>query len=240
MAEVKAASFKTHNLTAELVARVERFEPDPGPEPGTTEHTEAEFAAMVEALLLEYTPKDLWIFAYGSLVWNPEFEFVESRSATAYGWHRSFCLKLTRWRGTRELPALMLALDRGGSCNGLAYRLPTQDHFKQLAMLMLREIDANPPTNVPRWILVKTESGILRALAFVAARDGMAYAGKLPKAEVAHVLASAAGHWGSAAQYLFRTVSMLQEHGIHDRNMWQIQNLVAQEIEKNLSVALKT
>ncbi|RWU19285.1 gamma-glutamylcyclotransferase [Pseudomonas alkylphenolica] len=227
------------NLTEVLVACVERFEPDPGPEPGTSEHTEAEFEAMAEALLREYKPKDLWVFAYGSLVWNPEFEFVERRRATAHGWHRSFCLKLTRWRGTRELPALMLALDRGGSCNGLAYRLPRRGHAEQLALLLLREIDANPPTNVPRWISVKTDSGMLRALAFVAARDGMAYAGKLPMDEVAQVLAHAAGHWGSAAQYLYRTVSMLKEQGIHDRNLWTIQRLVAEEIERSLAVASK-
>lgn len=239
MDEAKTAQIKQRNLTAELVASVERFEPDPGPEPGTTEHTQAEFDAMVEALLREYRPQELWVFAYGSLIWNPEFEFVERRSATAYGWHRSFCLTLTRWRGTRELPALMLALDRGGSCNGLAYRLPAQDHFKQLGLLMFREIDANPPTNVPRWISVKTESGILRALAFVAARDGKAYAGKLPMERVAHVLARAAGHWGSAAQYLFRTVTMLKEHGIRDRNMSRIESLVAQEIEAVVFAAKK-
>ncbi len=95
MAPLKTRPAKGLNLTAELVARVERFEPDPGPEPGTAEHTEAEFDAMVEALLFEYKPQELWIFAYGSLIWNPEFEFLESRSATAFGWHRSFCLKLT-------------------------------------------------------------------------------------------------------------------------------------------------
>lgn len=222
---------KERKLTAELVASVDRLEPDPGPEPGTTEHTDAEFAAMVEALLSEYTPKELWVFAYGSLIWDPEFDYLEKRSATAYGWHRSFCLKLTRWRGTRELPALMMALDRGGSCNGLAFRLPTQDHFKQLVVLTEREVDANPPTNIPRWIPVKTEAGIVKALAFVAARDGMAYTGKLPHEKVAHVLARAAGHWGTAAQYLFRTVTSLEEHGIRDRNLWRIQSLVAQEIE---------
>lgn len=220
------------NLTAEHVARVERFEPDPGPEPGTTEHTDAELDALVETLLFEYNPEELWVFAYGSLIWNPEFDFLESRSATAYGWHRSFCLKLTRWRGTRELPALMLALDRGGSCNGLVYRLPAHDHFKQLGLLMRREIDANPPTNVPRWLSVKTEAGVIRALAFVAARDGMAYAGKLPLEKVSHILARAAGHWGSSAHYLFRTVTMLEEHGIRDCNMLRIQSLVAWEIEQ--------
>jgi cation transport protein ChaC len=221
----------TKKLTAELVARVERMEPDPGPEPGTREHTEAEFAAMADALLAAYRPAELWVFAYASLIWNPEFDFVESCRATAFGWHRSFCLKLTRWRGTREFPALMLALDRGGSCQGMAYRLPRQDHPGQLVQLLAREIDANPPTNVPHWITVRTGQGLVRALAFVAARDGNAYAGRLPPDQVARVLARAAGHWGSAAQYLFRTVTMLEEHGIRDRNLWRIQSLVADQID---------
>lgn len=233
----KARQSTRRNLTAELVAHVERFEPDPGPEPGTAEHTKAEFDAMAQALLHEYRPQALWVFAYGSLIWNPEFEFEERRSATAFGWHRSFCLTLTRWRGTRELPALMLALDRGGSCQGVAFRLPAQDHFQQIGLLLAREIDANPPTNVARWITVKTDAGPLRALAFVAARDGNAYAGKLPMDKVAQVLARAAGHWGSAAQYLFRTVTMLKEQGIRDRNMIRLESLVAEEIEASLLAA---
>jgi cation transport protein ChaC len=230
MDAAKPAQVKNEKLTAELVALIERLEPDPGPEPGTTDHTDAEFDAMAEAVLAEYRPDELWVFAYGSLIWNPEFKFVESRRATAHGWHRSFCLKLTRWRGTRELPALMLALDGGGTCKGVVYRLPKEEHFGQIGLLLRREIDANPPTNVPRWISIKTEGGMVRALTFVAAPDGKAYAGKLPLEQVAHVLARAAGHWGSCAQYLFRTVTMLEENGIRDRNIWRIQSLVAREI----------
>jgi hypothetical protein len=64
---------------------------------------EAEFEAMASAVLAEYDPKYLWIFAYGSLIWNPEFDIIEQRRAVANGWHRSLCLNLTRWRGTREL-----------------------------------------------------------------------------------------------------------------------------------------
>jgi glutathione-specific gamma-glutamylcyclotransferase len=223
-------------LTAELVALVDRLEPDPGPEPGTIEHTEAEYDAIVDVLLSDYNPDALWVFAYGSLIWNPEFEFIDQRRATATGWRRSFCLKLTRWRGTREFPALMLALDRGGSCKGIVYRLPAEDRFGQLGRLMRREIDANPPTNVPRWISVKTDSGSLRALAFVAALDGKAYAGRLPLGQVARTLAHAAGHWGSAAQYLFQTVTKLEEHGIRDRNLWRLQSMVAREIQTSSSV----
>lgn len=218
------------DLTAELVAMVERTEPDPGPEPGTTEHTDADFAQMAEALLAQYDPDHLWVFAYGSLIWNPEFQIMEHRRAVARGWHRSFCLTLTRWRGTRELPALMLALDRGGTCVGIAYRLPGGDNLGQIVQLLRREIDANPPTNVPRWIDVATSGGSLRALTFVALPGGKAYAGKRPLPEVASVLARAAGHWGSAAQYAFNTVRKLEEHGIRDRNLWQIQKFMAAEI----------
>jgi glutathione-specific gamma-glutamylcyclotransferase len=218
------------DLTADMIALVERTEPDPGPEPGTQEHTDAELAVMAEALLAEYDPVDLWVFAYGSLIWKPEFEAVEQRRAVARGWHRSFCLKLTRWRGTRELPALMMALDRGGSCVGIAYRLPDGRHAEHIFQLLNREVDANPPTNVPRWIDVETEGGRLRALAFVAAPGGNAYAGKTPLPEVARVLSRAAGHWGSAAQYAFRTISKLEENGIRDRNLWEIQKLMAAEI----------
>lgn len=218
-------------LTAELVALIERKEPDPGPEPGTTEHTADEFFSMADLVLAQHDPEQLWVFAYGSLIWNPEFEAVEQRRAVAAGWHRSFCLKLTRWRGTRELPALMLALDRGGSCVGIAYRLPTGDKRGQIVRLLEREIDANPPTNVPRWIDVSTDEGRFKALAFIALRSGAAYAGKRPLSEVANVLSHAAGHWGSAAQYAFNTISKLEEHGIRDRNLWQIQKLMAAEIK---------
>ncbi|PSJ54369.1 gamma-glutamylcyclotransferase [Pseudaminobacter soli (ex Li et al. 2025)] len=219
------------NLTAELIALVERTEPDPGPAPGTSEHTDAELAEMASALLTEHAPEHLWVFAYGSLIWNPEFDVVEQRRAVASGWHRSFCLELTRWRGTRDLPALMLALDRGVTCIGIAYRLPQGDKHGQIVRLLDREVDANPPTNVPRWIQVSTTEGRLTALAFVALRSGSAYAGKRPLPEVASVLCRAAGHWGSAAQYAFNTITKLEEYGIRDRNLWEIQKLMASEIQ---------
>ena len=84
---------------------------------------------MVETTLADHPARSrpLWLFAYGSLIWKPEIEHVEERIATVRGWHRSFCLKLTRWRGTQEQPGLMMGLDRGGACKGLAFRLPDGD-----------------------------------------------------------------------------------------------------------------
>jgi glutathione-specific gamma-glutamylcyclotransferase len=217
-------------LTPELVALVERTEPDPGPEPGRHDPSDAEFAAMAHEVLAGAPEGELWLFAYGSLIWNPDHDFVEHLRATAIGWHRSFCLTLTRWRGTREIPALMMALDRGGSCTGLAYRLPDGDRHEQVERLLRRETDGIPATNVARWITVNAGGRPIRALAFVAARDGVAYAGQQPLPVVAGVVARAAGHWGSAAAYLQRTVSKLDEHGIRDRNLWVLQRLVAEEI----------
>jgi glutathione-specific gamma-glutamylcyclotransferase len=217
-------------LTADLVRQVERTEPDPGPEDGTVDHTAKDFDAMASALLSEYSPKTLWVFAYGSLIWNPAFDVEQTEPAVAQNWHRSFCLTLTRWRGTREMPALMLALAEGGSCQGLAYALPKQDHKSQIVRLLEREIDANPPTNIARWIDVTTAQGPLKALTFVADPKGPAYAGHHSVQQVAWILARAAGHWGSCAQYLYNTFTMLEAQGIHDPYIWEIQELVAQEI----------
>jgi cation transport protein ChaC len=223
---------ETIALTAELVALVDRVEPDPGPEPGRRDPTDAEFAAMAENVLAGAPEGDLWLFAYGSLIWKPELDFCDQRRATALGWHRSFCLTLTRWRGTREVPALMMALDRGGSCTGVAYRLPSGDRRAHIEKLLRRETDGIPATNVPRWINLRSGTETIRALAFVAARKGVAYAGAQSHARVAEITARAAGHWGSAAQYLQRTIAGLEQHGIRDRNLWKIQKLVASEIRR--------
>jgi cation transport protein ChaC len=156
----------------------------------------------------------------------------------AYGWHRRFCMRLTRWRGTREVPGLMMALDRGGACAGVAYRLPDADHHGQIIRLLTRETDGNPATNVPRWISIATPRGPLTALAFVASPLGANYAGRLPLPVVASTLARAAGHWGSGASYLHNTVRHLAEHGIRDKNLWALQELVAAEIRRShLSLA---
>jgi glutathione-specific gamma-glutamylcyclotransferase len=226
------ANDRRFELTAELVALVERLEPDPGPPPGELEHTDEDFSAMAERVLAGRREPDLWLFAYGSLIWKPDFEHVESTAAVARGWHRSFCMRLTRWRGTREQPALMMALDRGGSCTGVAYRLRDDDPHGQVVRLLRRETDGNPATNVPRWLTVTTERGPRQALSFVASPSGPNYAGRLPHADVARTLARAAGHWGSAAQYLYNTVTKLDEEGIHDRNLWTLQALVAEEIRR--------
>ena len=218
-------------LTADLVARVHRIVEDTGPEPDRVYHTEQDYdAAVADSLASHSAGEDAWLFAYGSLIWKPEVDHVEERIGTARGWHRAFCLRLTRWRGTRDKPGLMMALDRGGECKGVAYRLAGDTVETQLGKLFRREMRLKPPTNVPCWIAVQTDNGPLRALAFVSNRNGQSYAGKRTLEETADILSEACGHLGSCAEYLHNTVSHLEARGIHDRNLWRLQHLVAERI----------
>jgi len=132
-------------LTPEMVAYVHRTVEDPGPDPELVYHTDADYGAAVEAILASH-PKgeDIWLFAYGSLIWKPEVAHAEERIGTAWGWHRSFCLRLTRWRGTKDQPGLMMALDRGGQCKGVAYRLSGSTAQIQLEKLFRREMARSP------------------------------------------------------------------------------------------------
>ncbi len=220
-------------LSRDLVALVHRVLDDPGPEPGLVYHTEDDYDAIVQAMLSSHpVGKDAWLFAYGSLIWKPEVDHVEARRGTAHGWHRSFCFRITRFRATKDRPGLMMALDRGGQCQGILYRLPSASLQAQLGKLFRREFTVKPPNSMPRWIGVVTEDGPLTALAFVMNRKAPAYVGRLQPEEVADVLASACGHWGSGAEYLHNTVMHLEEHGIHDSNLWRLQKLVAARIDE--------
>ena len=226
-------------LTAALVARCERIEPDPGPRPGHAYFTDEEYDAAAAALLQKKGPGALWIFAYGSLIWKPAFVSVEHRRATACGWHRSFSLEITRWRGSPQQPGLMMALARGGRCQGVIYRLPDADLRGQLVGLLRREVGGKQGLRCVRWITVESERGKLRALAFWARPTGRDEASKRSLADVAHILARACGHIGSGADYLFQTVSKLEEFGIRDRNLWRLQQLVADEIVRATAPAAK-
>ena len=222
-------------LTPELVAFVHRAVEDSGPEPGVLYHTEEDYAAEVARILASHpSGADLWLFAFGSLIWKPEIEHMEERRGTARGWHRAFCLRQTRWRGTPEKPGLMMALDRGGQCTGVLFRLPAATLRNQLPKLFRREFTLKPPNNVPRWITVDTQDGPVRAVAFVMNRQGPSYAGRLDAEEVADVLARACGHWGSGAEYLHNTVANLEKRGIHDRSLWRLQRMVAARISAAL------
>jgi cation transport protein ChaC len=219
-------------LTAELVARCERHEPDPGPEAGRRSYTDAEYDAAAARLIEQAPPGPLWVFAYGSLIWKPAIETADHRHAVAHGWHRAFCLKLTRWRGSPVQPGLMMGLRRGGRCTGMVHRIADDDRQILLVRLLRREVGNDQHLTGVRWINVDTDQGKLRALTFWAEPIGLASWVDLPLPEVARILARACGHGGSGAAYLFHTVTKLLELGIRDRNLWRLQQLVADEIRR--------
>jgi cation transport protein ChaC len=221
-------------LTADLVVRTTRLVEDAGPSPGAVYMTPEDYEEVVGDVLAHAPNGDVWLFGYGSLLWKPVCGFTESRIATIRGWHRSFCYRVARFRGTREKPGLMLALDRGGRCKGMIFRLPPDQVSGSLNALFQREMMVKPAVNVPRWLTAETDEGPIRALGMVVNRQSPHYAGKLPLDEAADILASAAGHWGSCAEYVRETVSRLEELGIHDESLWQLQSLVAERLQSTL------
>jgi cation transport protein ChaC len=220
------------SLTADLVALVHRHVADPGPPLGFEPLTDSDHEERQAALLATHPDgEDLWVFAYGSLIWKPACEVEGQRHALLRGWHRKFCLRLVRYRGSADCPGLMMALDVGGSCRGVAQRIPARHIPERLAQLLRRETSTKPMSNVPRWVIVDTKQGRQRALTFAINRKGPTYAGPRTLEETAEILAKACGHWGTGAEYLMQTVAHLEDLGIHDRYLWRLQELVAQRIK---------
>lgn len=188
-----------------------------------------ELAETLDATLRAAGIRDiLWLFAYGSLMWKPEIDFADRRIAVVQGWHRRFCLWQWRYRGTRTNPNLMLALDRGGACKGVVYRIDGPDLRTKLAEIWEREMIAYGYR--AHWVEAGTDRGPVRALAFVANHAGDRYAGRLPDDAVASCLASACGHVGPGAEYLMDAVLHCEALGIHDRRLWRLQTLVAERL----------
>ena len=167
----------------------------------------------------------LWIFAYGSLMWNPEFEFAEARPGFLRGFHRSFCLYSRDYRGTPEQPGLVLGLDRGGSCRGIVYRLPPDRLAETFDRIWSREMTGK--VYRMRQVAVTTEHGQVLAQACVVRRDSPDYAGRLSTDEAARLLAQAVGGRGSGRDYLVNTVRHLEALGIRDGLLHRIEARVA-------------
>ncbi len=186
---------------------------------------EDEFHASLENLLAGWNPaRDLWVFGYGSLIWNPLFKFVEHKLAGIHGFHRCFCLRSRLGRGSVDKPGLMLGLDFGGCCNGVAFRIAARDVRHELKLMWRREMVLG--SYAPRWVKARAGSKPLRAIAFVVNHAHPHYAGKLPLKTIIATLASAHGKFGSGADYLYQTVDCLAAHGIHDTHLTALRDQV--------------
>jgi len=178
--------------------------------------SEEELAASRRAMLDGVdTAAGVWVFGYGSLIWNPAFHFTERRTGTIYGYHRRFCLWTHLGRGCPERPGLVLGLERGGSCRGVAFHIAPGAIDSELEIVWRREMLSG--AYVPRWVPVRTAQGPVRAITFVINHAHERYARLLPEDRVAEVIASARGYLGPCADYLVNTVDHLAELGIHDR-----------------------
>ena len=185
--------------------------------------TEAERAQSLRETLAARPPGEpVWVFGYGSLIWNPSVLFEERRTATVLGWHRAFCLSTTAGRGTAEQPGLVLGLDAGRACAGVAFRLADAVLEAELRLLWRREMLAG--SYVPRWLDLLDPSGARfgAGLAFTINRAADQYAGALAKEEIIRRLATAGGELGSCAEYLTRTCAGLREAGIPDPELDQL------------------
>lgn len=170
-------------------------------------------------------PRDpLWIFAYGSLMWNPGLAFVAKRVGTVYGYHRNFCLWSRINRGTPERPGLVLTLERGGCCRGLAFRLAGSTSRDELRGLWRREMSLG--SYRPRWLECHAGGDRLPVLAFIVNRACSGYAGRLPVDTVVRSIATARGKYGSSAEYLFQTQATLESHGILDARVKRLADRV--------------
>ena len=218
-------------LTADLVKRCHREVADDGSADKYDYFIESDYPPLTQALLDKRPSGPLWIFAYGSLIWKREFQAVEERRGTAKGWHRAFCLRIARWRATTDQPGFMMALDRGGTCEGVVVRVADGEEYKTLLAILLREAGSHEHLESARWIEVATADGVVQALTFYAGPHTLDYyTADVPLKEVAHGLARACGIWGSGAEYLHNTVRHLEDLGIHDENLWELQRLTAAEI----------
>lgn len=189
----------------------------------TTMPQETAAAAIPFAQLLP-RQGDLWVFGYGSLMWDPGFSFAAANRAVLHGYHRAFCMYSERHRGTPERPGLVLALDAGGSCRGVAYRVRRSLAAEVLAYLWHREMPRY--AYLPRSLGVRIGPDTAQCVTFVADRASPKYAGRLTAEHAARVIAGAAGERGTNRDYLASTVRHMDELGIPAGRIHEIQRIV--------------
>ncbi len=223
------------DLTDELVASVEQFTGESGKLSGRDDlPSDAEYSDAVDQLLAGAPESgEVWVFAYGSLIWNPDFDYCEDRLGTLNGWQRSFCIGWIRlYRGTPERPGIMLALDQGGSCRGVVFKLSKKKMRENLERVVRREHPVRWEKLHMEWADVSTSEGRVRALVVVTDRAHPAYLPELSEEVIVESLATAAGERGTMAEYLQSTVVHLEERGVHDPFLWRMQKLVARRIQE--------
>ncbi|WP_213716040.1 MULTISPECIES: gamma-glutamylcyclotransferase [Cedecea] len=182
-------------------------------------------ASLAATLACRPDQSPVWLFGYGSLMWNPAFEFEESAPGMLVGWHRAFCLRLTAGRGTACRPGRMLALKEGGRTTGLAYRLPEACLEDELTLVWKREMITG--CYLPTWCKLELDDGrTVNALVFIMDPRHPLYEADTRAETIAPLIASASGPLGTNAQYLFSLEQEMKKHGMKDDCMSELANQV--------------
>lgn len=163
---------------------------------------------------------DLWVFGYGSLMWDPGFDHEETASALLRGYHRDFCIRSVMYRGTPEKPGLVLGLAPGGACRGVAFRVAAPRVEETLAYLHQREMVHY--VYHPRMVRLDLGDRKVEAHTYVADTADSSFCGRLSVEEAAAIIAASAGIRGPNRDYLENTIAHLEASGVHDARLHRI------------------
>jgi len=178
----------------------------------------------------ELSKGDLWVFGYGSLMWRPGFEFIEQVPARLIGEHRALCVYSFDHRGTPEKPGLVLGLDRGGACRGVAFRVAANRRSDTIDYLRSREQTTNVYREVMRSVWLENEPRQrVSAMAYVVDRGHVQYAGRLSLAEQLHYVQQGHGRSGNNRDYVLSTVKSIEAQGFRDQQLHQLASMLHQE-----------
>lgn len=191
---------------------LQSFKDMPGMEWWSAERIEDSMQGM---LACRPAGKPVWLFAYGSLIWNPQFHFVENVPALLQGWRRSFCMRLVAGRGSIDRPGRMLSLAPGGQTHGFALRLDETILEQELRMVWLREMVGG--TYRPGWEVLDLEDGrSVSAIVFTAKPDCPMHEEDDSLDAITPLIAGARGAMGSNQEYVLQLDTALRTHGIQD------------------------
>jgi glutathione-specific gamma-glutamylcyclotransferase len=167
-------------------------------------------------------PRPYWVFAYGSLMWNPGFATPQTEAARLQGWHRAFCVYSEHYRGTPQKPGLILGLLPGGSCRGRAHRLPRQGYDAVRRYLWDREINNDGVYEEAVRPIHLANGEVVEALVYLADRRHRQFAGKLPLAKAAQLVRQGRGATGTNLAYVENTVTHLHQLGLRDAGLEEL------------------
>jgi cation transport protein ChaC len=171
----------------------------------------------------EFSTGDLWVFGYGSLMWRPGFEFIERVPARLIGEHRALCVYSFDHRGTPEKPGLVLGLDHGGACRGIAFRVAAKHREATVGYLRAREQTTNVYREVMRSVWLNNSSQQrVSALTYVADRSHVQYAGRLPLNEQLRIVRQGHGRSGNNRDYVLATVKAIEAEGFRDEQLHRL------------------